>query len=148
MKHTYIIVSACLIGACCRYDGKCKEVISEPHGDGYTLIPVCPEQLGGLATPRAPAEIVGERVVNRNGEDVTQAYKRGAEEALGIAKKYGCRYAILKERSPSCGSREIYDGSFSGTLKDGNGITAELFLRSGIKVVGESDAKELLQRLK
>ncbi len=148
MKHTYIIVSACLIGTCCRYDGKCKEVISEPYGDGYTLIPVCPEQLGGLATPRAPAEIVDERVVNRNGDDVTQAYKRGAEEALVIAKKYGCRYAILKERSPSCGSREIYDGSFSGTLKDGNGITAELFLKNGIKVVGESDAKELLQRLK
>ena len=101
-----ILVSACLLGICCRYDGRGNPndaVLSLLNRDDITLIPVCPEQLGGLSTPRIPSERRGERVVNRAGEDVTSQFIRGAEEALRIAKLYGCQVAVLKERSPSCG---------------------------------------------
>ena len=108
------------------------------------MIPVCPEQLGGLSTPRIPSERRGERVVNRAGEDVTSQFIRGAEEALRIAKLYGCQVAVLKERSPSCGCGRIYDGTFSGKLTDGDGVTAELLRREGIKVYGESQVTEMI----
>ena len=111
--------------------------------EDVTLIPVCPEQLGGMCTPRVPSERLDDRVVNRVGEDVTACFHRGAEEALRIAQMYGCRTAILKERSPSCGCGKIYDGSFSGSLTEGNGITAELLLRNGIRVCGESRIKDI-----
>ena len=134
-----ILVSACLLGEPCRFDGKSKPNPKVAALDAiYQLIPVCPECLGGLDTPRSPSERCGERVVNRLGEDVTSNFERGAEQALALAQKNGCRLAILKERSPSCGCGKIYDGSFTGTLIDGNGVTAELLLRNGIRVVGES----------
>lgn len=138
-----ILVSACLLGVSCRYDGKSKlhpavEKLMEKH----TLIPVCSEIFGGLPTPRAPAERQGERIVTKDGQDVTAAYRRGAEEVLRLAKLYGCEMAILKERSPSCGSGKIYDGTFTGTLTDGFGVTAELLRNSGIRVIGESDAEQ------
>ena len=142
-----ILVSACLLGICCRYDGRGNPndaVLSLLNRDDITLIPVCPEQLGGLSTPRIPSERRGERVVNRAGEDVTSQFLRGAEEALRIAKLYGCQVAVLKERSPSCGCGRIYDGTFSGKLTDGDGVTAELLRREGIKVYGESQVTEMI----
>ena len=142
-----ILVSACLLGICCRYDGRGNPddaVLSLLNRDDITLIPVCPEQLGGLSTPRIPSERRGERVVNRAGEDVTSQFIRGAEEALRIAKLYGCQVAVLKERSPSCGCGRIYDGTFSGKLADGDGVTAELLRREGIKVYGESQVLEMI----
>ena len=142
-----ILVSACLLGICCRYDGRGnpnEAVLSLLNRDDITLIPVCPEQLGGLSTPRIPSERRGERVVNRAGEDVTSQFIRGAEEALRIAKLYGCQVAVLKERSPSCGCGRIYDGNFSGKLTDGDGVTAELLRREGIKVYGESQVTEMI----
>lgn len=142
-----ILVSACLIGLSCRYDGRSETAINTLCTDTYTLIPVCPEQLGGLPTPRAPAEISGNEVINRSGDKVTSAFYKGAEETLKTALLYGCKYAILKERSPSCGSGKIYDGSFSGKLIDGYGITAKILEENGIKVIGESEAEDFLRKL-
>lgn len=143
-----ILISACLLGCACRYDGK-----SKPHPLAQELarrglaVPVCPEQLGGLSTPRTPSERQGQRVVMQNGRDVTAEYRRGAEEALAIARLYGCQIAVLKERSPSCGHGEIYDGTFTGRLTDGDGVTAELLRENGITVYGESDLADLLHKL-
>ena len=111
-----IIVSACLLGIGCRYDGKSKpvdEVIA--LGEKYSIVPVCPEILGGLPTPRIPCEIKAGRVINRMGEDKTAEYVRGAEEVLRIARLLNCDTALLKKKSPSCGSGEIYDGGFTGS---------------------------------
>ena len=135
-----ILVSECLLGVGCRYDGKSKAderitALMKQH----TLIPVCPEVFGGLATPRPPAEIIGGRVLTVTGVDVTDNYTRGAHEALRLAKLYGANIAILKERSPSCGSGLIYDGSFSRSLTDGDGICARLLKENGITVIGESE---------
>ena len=112
-----ILISACLLGAACRYDGGSKPVLSvEALMGRYQLVPVCPEQLGGLPTPREPSERQGDLVVMKSGADVTAQYQRGAEQALHLARVFGCKKAVLKERSPSCGSGEIYDGTFSGKL--------------------------------
>lgn len=143
-----VVVSQCLLGVCCRYDGACaanEAVCREATRRGW--IPVCPEILGGLTTPRPPAERREGQVVNCEGTDVTKAYARGAEEALKIARIYGARYALLKERSPSCGSGEIYDGTFSGKKRQGDGVTAELFRANGIRVYGESALGALLEFL-
>ena len=137
-----ILVSACLLGEPCRYDGQskpCEAVLR--LGERHTLIPICPEVMGGLSTPRSPAEIQPDgRVVNRLGVDVTKQYRAGAEEALRMAKD--CALAILKEKSPSCGKGRVYDGSFTGTLCDGNGICASLLLANGIDVLGETEVQE------
>ncbi len=142
-----ILISGCLLGLSCRYDGKSKGLdseILEKLKEKHTLIPACPEQLGGLPTPRNPSERMEERVVMDSGVDVTAEYRRGAEQALMLARLFGCEAAILKERSPSCGCGSIYDGSFSGTLTDGDGVTAELFKAEGIPVYGESLIAELI----
>lgn len=142
-----ILISGCLLGLSCRYDGKSKglerEVI-EKLMEKHTLISACPEQLGGLPTPRNPSERIGDKVMMNSGEDVTGQYRLGAEQALYLARIFGCEAAILKERSPSCGRGSIYDGSFSGALKEGNGVTAQLFEENGIAVYGESRVNELL----
>ena len=139
-----ILISACLLGLCCRYDGRSVRYdgISD-LSKKYNLIPVCPEIYGGLPTPRVPAERLCGRVVNADGLDVTKNYKRGAEAALQIAKTADCRIAILKERSPSCGVHFIYDGTFSKTLRDGSGVTAELLSKNGIKVLNENEIENL-----
>ena len=133
-----MLISACLLGVACRYDGSGQIL---PALDAlmarYELIPVCPEQLGGLPTPRPPAEIQGDRVINREGIDVTAQYKKGAEEAARLYQLLRCDCAVLKARSPSCGCGEIYDGSFSGALISGNGITAQALNRLGIRVLTE-----------
>lgn len=143
-----ILVSACLLGVSCRYDGK-----SKPHPavlalqGQHQLIPVCGEIFGGLPTPRTPAERVGDRVLTEDGRDVTQEYHRGAEEVLALARRLNCKVALLKERSPSCGTGEIYDGSFTRTLTAGDGVTAELLRASGIAVFGESRLADLAEYL-
>ena len=140
-----ILISACLLGTSCRYDGGSKPVLSvEALMGRYQLVPVCPEQLGGLPTPREPSERQGDTVVTRSGADVTAQYRRGAEQALHLARVFGCKKAVLKERSPSCGAGEIYDGTFSGTLIPGDGVTAALLQANGIEVFGESEIEALL----
>ncbi len=132
-----MIVSACLAGFPCRYDGKsrpCAEVVELVRAG--KAIPVCPEQLGGLGTPRPPCEIRGDRVVDRYGADRTEAFERGAEAVLALAKTYGTTQALLQNRSPSCGSGWIYDGTFSNKLVKGDGITARLLAENGIQVIG------------
>ncbi len=142
-----ILISGCLLGLSCRYDGKSKGLdaeIIEKLKEKHTLIPACPEQLGGLSTPRNPSERIGDKVMMDSGADVTAEYRRGAEQTLMLAELFGCEAAILKERSPSCGCGEIYDGTFSGSLTAGDGVTAELFKAKGIPVYGESRVEELL----
>lgn len=141
-----ILISACLLGACCRYDGASKaHPKAAAMAERHTLVPVCPEQLGGLATPRPPAERRGDRVVTKDGADVTEAYRRGAEEALRLCRLLGCEAAVFKERSPSCGRGEIYDGTHSGTLTAGDGVTAALLAANGIPVYGESQIEDFLK---
>ena len=134
-----ILVSACLLGIPCRFDG--GHSFSEQIfalGNDLCLIPICPEQLGGLGTPREPAEIQEGRVITAKGEDVTAPFYKGARITAQILEITDARAAILKERSPSCGSGIRYDGSFSGRLIPGNGVTTELLLESGIPVFGET----------
>ncbi len=140
-----IIVSACLLGESCRYDGKskpCQAVINLK--EKYNLIPVCPEVMGGLKTPRHPSEIIGDKVIGKDDSDNTKEYKKGAEIALNIALQNGAKKAVLKAKSPSCGKGQIYDGTFSGVLKDGNGITAKLFMENRIEVLTENETKNRL----
>ncbi|MCI7217540.1 MAG: DUF523 domain-containing protein [Megasphaera elsdenii] len=137
-----ILISACLLGQYCRYDGQTKvypQVQALLNRDDIHLIPVCPEQCGGLATPRPAAERQGKRVVTANGSDVTAQYQRGAEAALYWARLFHCTKAILKEKSPSCGHGQIYDGTFSRTLTVGDGVTAALLRAEGLEIIGESD---------
>jgi uncharacterized protein YbbK (DUF523 family) len=139
------LCSACLLGINCRYDGKNKtnKKILKLSKQGK-LIPVCPEQLGGLPTPRIPSEIQGLsgeyvlngrcKVLNRNGEDVTEFFIKGANETLRIAKLFDIKEAIFKQKSPSCGCGKIHDGTFSDKLIDGNGVTTALLKKNGIKI--------------
>ena len=139
-----IIVSKCLLGYPCRYDGKsvpCKEVMDLQ--DRYELIPVCPEELGGLPTPRIPAEIVGDKILRADGADVTGEYILGAKLAYTYAAENGCTLAILKSKSPSCGKGEIYDGTYTRTLIIGNGILTDLLLKNNIEVYTETEIDKL-----
>ena len=134
------ICSACLLGINCRYNHEplaCEKVLQLAKKE--TLLPVCPEQLGGLATPREPAEQVGDKVVTISGADVTQNFVRGAEEVLKIAKLYGIKEIILKQSSPSCGCGKVYDGTFSDKIIAGYGVTAKLLREHGLKVISEED---------
>ena len=138
-----ILVSACLLGAKCRYKGdgvKCEQVIDLMKE--HTLIPVCPEQAGGLPTPRTPSERTGSTVTMKDGTDVTAEYNKGAETALYLAKLYGAEIAILKSLSPSCGKGTIYDGTFTGGKCEGNGVTADLLMANGIKVYTEEEISQ------
>lgn len=147
------LVSACLCGINCKYNGKnnINLYFMELMQEG-AVIPVCPEQLGGLPTPRLPAEINAgsgqdvlagnSKVINKNGEDVSDNYIRGAYETLKIAKLVGVEIAILKSRSPSCGSKYIYDGSFSYKLRQADGVTAALLKENGIRVMDEDEYME------
>ena len=123
-----LLISACLMGYNCKYNGGNNALPPEVLAalrKRYRLIPVCPEAAGGLPTPRVPSERRGGSVVTRDGRDVTAAFRRGAEIAGALAERYGARLALLKSNSPSCGSGTVYDGSFTGTLTPGDGVTAE-----------------------
>ncbi len=139
-----IAVSACLVGVRCRYDGKAVSypAIMKLYEQGK-LIPLCPEVLGGLSIPRTSCELVqtseGPKVMTQNGEDKTDAFIKGAEMTLTVCKSLGIKKAILKSKSPSCGCGQIYDGTFTRTLIEGNGLTADLLLEAGIQVLGEND---------
>jgi uncharacterized protein YbbK (DUF523 family) len=145
-----ILISACLCGVNCRYSGESKlnEKVYSLFKKGDAQI-VCPEQLGGLSTPRYPAEIYkgsaedvingSGKVLNNKGDDVTVCFIKGAEETLKIAQALGCKKAILKSRSPSCGCGKVYNGNFDGTQIRGNGVTAQLLLDNGIEVLTEED---------
>lgn len=140
-----VLVSACLLGVSCRYDGQSKAYpLMDELCRRHEVVPVCPEIFGGLPTPRVPAERQGERVVTKTGGDVTAEYRRGAEEAVRLAQTLGCTVAVLKERSPSCGSGQVYDGTFTGTLTEGFGVAAERLMAAGIRVIGESELAEFL----
>ncbi|AEV67859.1 DUF523 domain-containing protein [Acetivibrio clariflavus] len=154
MEKENILVSACLLGVNCKYNGgnnynsEIKALASK-----YNLIPVCPEQLGGCPTPRLPAEIqkgsgrdvlCGKaKVMRKDGVDVSENFVKGAKEVLNIAKQTNIKLAILKSKSPSCGKGKIYDGTFSGNLIDGNGVTADVLEENGITVLSEKDIDKI-----
>ncbi|MCK5641894.1 MAG: DUF523 domain-containing protein [Gammaproteobacteria bacterium] len=134
------LCSACLLGINCRYNGRRKpnkKMINLSAKE--TLLPVCPEQLGGLATPRIISEIKNGCVINKEGVDITKKFRQGAEEVLKIVKLYSIKEVILKQRSPSCGCGQISDGTFSGTIIKGDGITTKLLKENGINVITEED---------
>ena len=135
MSREKILVSSCLLGLNCKYDGgnNASKEVDEFLKD-YEVIPICPEIMGGLATPRVGAARCGDKVITKDGKDVTKQYLKGAEESLFLAKKYNVKKALLKLRSPSCGSGKIYDSTFTHTLIDGNGVTAELLKQNGIEI--------------
>lgn len=137
-----ILVSACLYGFCSRYDEK-SQLFRNPTflewKNRGMLIPVCPEELGGLKTPRFPCEICNGRVINSNGEDKTENFNLGAEKVLKIARDNDIIFAIMKDGSPSCGCKSIYDGSFTGKKIAGSGICARLLLEDGFVVISEDD---------
>ena len=145
-----LLVSSCLLGMATRYDGKSKKSISDGDlkrlSEKYQIIPFCPEIYGGLPTPRVPSERIGELVKMKNGADVTENYKKGASEALSLCLTMNIKKALLKEKSPSCAKYEIYDGSFSGTLVDGKGVSAELLTENGIDVYNEDEISLLLNQ--
>lgn len=149
-----VIVSACLAGTGCKYNGKnnLDKYIQQLVSEGLA-IPVCPEQLGGCSTPRPKTEIAGgtgadvldgrAKVIRETGEYVTEEFIKGANEVLKLAKLVKAEKAILKSKSPSCGCGRIYNGTFSGVLQEGNGVTSELLMRNGIKVITEKELKTL-----
>lgn len=144
-----ILISACLIGAKVRYDGRDKR---EPDAfkllNHFDLIPICPETDGGLSVPRQPSELNGERqAVTADGRDVTAAYQKGISLTLEIVRRFHIKLAVLKDRSPSCGVHRIHDGSFNGGLIDGTGLLTEALLQEGLTVISENEIENLLQSL-
>ena len=142
-----LLISACLLGMNCKYNGG-NNALPDTQLDAlrrrYRLVPVCPEQAGGLPTPRIPSERRDSGVYARDGRDVTAAFQQGAQAALDLARREGCRKALLKERSPSCGVAAVYDGTFSGRLIPGMGLTAELLGENGLTLYGETEIEKLL----
>lgn len=135
-----LLISACLLGFECKYSGGSNKLSDEEIAllkKEYRLIPVCPETAGGLPVPRDPSERLGDKVVSSKGKDVTAEFVKGAETALYLARRYGCKKALLKRNSPSCGGEYIYDGTFSGVLVPGEGVAAEMLKAAGIEVFGE-----------
>lgn len=143
-----VLISACLLGLGCRYDGEWREYDLKSLKDNFNLIPICPEIYGGLPTPRVPSEIVKDKVINREGVDVTEQYNKGAREAVKLAKLFDVKYALLKARSPSCGKGEVYDGTFSKKLVEGDGVTAKLLKENGVEIFTENEVGELVKKLK
>lgn len=135
-----ILVSACLCGINCKYNGSNNydEKIFNLLKEGKA-IPICPEQLGGLTTPRVPSEIKNGKVINKEGIDVTDNFIKGANEVLELTKKLNIKKAILKSKSPSCGKGKIYSGNFDNKLVDGNGILTEQLLKNGIEVINSDE---------
>lgn len=143
-----ILISACLLGSKVRYDGQAKEYKNiRKLLDYYDIIPICPEVDGGLKIPRPKAEIVGNKVMNEKGKDVTSFFNDGAYKALQVTQFKNVAFVILKEGSPSCGSNFVYDGTFSGKKIPGQGVTAKLLKKSGIHIYSENDIPDLIFKL-
>ena len=141
-----ILISACLVGDKCKYDGHTNYTpLIKDLLEKYELVPFCPEVEGGLPTPRKPCERKGDKVINNAGKDVTRNFQLGAEKALNICKYLDIKIAVLKENSPSCGSNQIYDGNFKNKLIKGEGVTTELLRKNGITVYNENQIEELLK---
>ena len=140
MEKEKILVSACLLGVNCKYDGEnnINEKVLEYIKD-KEVIPICPEIYGGLKTPRTPSEILKDKVMTKDNIDVTKEYRKGAEETLYLAKLFNVKKALLKAKSPSCGNKEIYDGSFTKNKIKGMGITAKLLKENGIEILSEEE---------
>ena len=144
MKKEKLLVSACFVSKGYKYDGDANiniKIIALEQK--YEFVFICPEVFGGLPVPRYPSEILGDKVVNIIGEDVTQNFNLGAIKALELAKKHNCKKALLKAKSPSCGKGMVYDGTFSHTLKEGHGITVRLLMENGIEVYTENELENL-----
>lgn len=143
-----ILISACLVGDKTRYDGKGnRHPLLDRLLEHFELVPFCPEVEGGLKIPRDPAEIKDDKVVTKEGRDVTFQYETGAEKAFNICLYLGIRYAILADHSPSCGSTRIYDGKFQGRLINGEGITTRYLKAKGITIIPDSKVEEFLEHL-
>lgn len=144
-----ILISTCLLDLPCRYDGTGFPISEELKQlmISHTLIPVCPEQLGGLSTPRSPVEIQDGKAVTKDDVKVTEQFKRGAEAVLSIAKLNNCKYAVLKEKSPSCGSNMVYDGTFTASKIKGQGFTAKCLMDHGLIIYNEDQVNELRKQL-
>ncbi len=141
-----LLISSCLAGNNTKYNGKNNYLpLIEKLKDKYNLIVICPEVMGGLSIPRDPSEIKGDKVISNKGNDVTKEYNLGAKIALDLAKKYNCKKALLMEKSPSCGVRKIYDGTFSKNLIDGMGITTKLLYENKIEVYSKDEIDLLLR---
>jgi uncharacterized protein YbbK (DUF523 family) len=147
MKKEVLLISACLLGVACRYDGKSVQKITKEQIDSlrerYELVPICPEIYGGLTTPRNPSEQRGGGVFMNNGRDVSAEFLRGAQATLMLARTFEAKKALLKARSPSCGKGAVYDGSFTGKLINSDGVTAELLMKNGISVFNEQEISKL-----
>lgn len=142
-----ILVSACLLGYECKYCGgsnRLDETALSALKGKYRLIPVCPESAGGLPTPRDPSERTGDRVLSSKGTDVTNQYRKGGETAVFLCRKYGCKKALMKAKSPSCGRGEIYDGTFTGTLTSGDGVAVEMLKNFGVTVFSEEELDRII----
>ncbi|WP_205677458.1 DUF523 domain-containing protein [Aquitalea denitrificans] len=152
-----LLISACLLGEAVRYDGQAKGQAPDQQAalaERFRLIPTCPECAGGLPVPRPAAEVCGgdgaavwqgtAQVMTADGQDVTAAFVRGAEHSLALAQQHACHLALLKANSPSCGNRQIYDGSFSGQRQPGEGVCSSLLHQHGIKIFNEAEIEELL----
>jgi len=133
------LISSCLVGINCKYNGSntFNEKLHNLMLSGQA-IPVCPEMLGGLSAPREPCEIVGDKVLGKSGKDYTHEFQDGAQKVLSICQTLGITEVILQSRSPSCGFGKIYDGTFTGSFVEGNGVTAELLSKNGIMVYNET----------
>ncbi len=143
MMNKNILVSSCLLGVNCKYNGGNnlnKELVE--FLKKYNVISACPEVLGGLPTPRIPSEICGGKVINEEGSDVTDNFKLGAKKTLEIAKENDCTHAIFKKNSPSCGFNGVYDGTFTSRIIKKNGITSDLLYQNGIVILNENNYKE------
>ena len=143
MHRPFLLVSACLCGISCRYDGKSLGLRPFVRlAQSGLALPACPELLGGLGVPREPCEILGQRVLSRCGQDLTEAFRQGALKTLALAREHGIRTAVLKEKSHSCGSTRIYDGAFSGSCVPGRGIAADMLIKAGVVVYNEENCPE------
>ena len=136
----YLLISSCLLGNNVKYNGKNNYASGiEKLKNKYELIIICPEVMGGLPIPRIPSEILNDKVINKEGKDVTTNFICGMEKAVELVKKYNIKKALLKEGSPSCGSHYIYDGTFTGTKVDGLGITSRALTKLGVKIYNEKE---------
>lgn len=142
-----ILLSACLGGVNCRYDGQSNQLNFVSKFPEHEFILICPEVMGGLMTPRTPAERNKEKIISETGEDVTSQFEVGARSALATAQRQACDFAILKERSPSCGSTQIYDGSFTHTVIAGEGVCAHYLREAGFYVYNETEGLNYLEEI-